>query len=217
MNVRLASRRDSPRLARLHSVCSAKQPGGFMYGLGTPFLTEYYRVLIDEGSSVVLCAVDNSGQVIGFVAGALDAKTRLAALKRNRGRLLIAALPALVRRPQLVREVYRRQTYNSVDNSGLGYVVQTGAHEEFWAWLPDHGGGAIELHLKWLAMMRLLGAGSITGEVDKVNVAIVRVHRILGARVVKEFSTPDGRQRLVIEYPAQKLGLVGRGLPRAKI
>ena len=140
-----------------------------MFQLGRRFLAEYYRVLIDEGSSIILCAVDDTGEPIGFVAGSLDARTRLTALKKNRLRLLIASLPALIRQPALVREIYARQNSGSIDETEAGYVVHSGAHEEFWAWLPDRGSGAIELHLKWLSLIRLLGAQTISGEVDKIN------------------------------------------------
>ena len=200
MHVRLANRNDADRLAHLHEQSSAKQAGGFMFRLGWPFLSQYYRVLIDAGSSIILCGVDDSGRVIGFVAGSLDGKSRVTALRRKRFRLLIACLPALARQPMLIREVYARQNSSSVDGAETGYVVQSGAHEEFWAWLPEGGVGAVELHLKWLSLMRLLGAESVSGEVDKVNDAVLRVHRMLGARVVKEFTTPDGRRRLVIRY-----------------
>jgi hypothetical protein len=200
MNVRLANRNDAWQLARLHELSSAKQPGGFMFRLGRAFLAQYYQALIDEGSSLILCAVDETDQLIGFVAGSLDARTRLTALKRHRLRLFVASLPALIRHPGLLREVIARQNSNSADESEAGYVVQSGAHEEFWAWLPDRGSGAIELHLKWLSLMRLLGAQTISGEVDKVNDVIVRAHRMLGARVIKEFTTPDGRERLLIQY-----------------
>ena len=200
MNYRLANRNDAAALAQLHKFSSARQPGGFMYRLGHRFLTQYYRILIDVGSSIILCAVDDNDCLIGFVAGSLDAKTRLTALRRNRFRLLLASLPALLRQPRLIREVYSRQTAGAADETEAGYVVHSGAHEEFWAWQPDRGSGAIELHLKWLSLMRLLGARTIRGEVDKVNDIVMRTHRILGARTVKEFTTPDGRQRLIMEY-----------------
>ncbi len=201
MKVRLANRNDAPCLAELHEQSSAKQPGGFMFRLGRKFLSKYYRFLIDDGSSLILCATDDSGRLIGFVAGALDAEGRMESLKKRRLQLFLASLPALLRHPSLIREVLARQNSESVDESGTGYVVQAGAHEEFWAWIPEHnGGGAIELHLKWLSLMRLLGAETISGEVDKVNDAIMRTHRMLGAKVVKEFVTPDGRERVLIQY-----------------
>ena len=137
MNFRLANRNDATALARLHELGSTKQPGGFMYRLGRGFLAQYYRILIDEGSSVILCAVDDTDQLIGFVAGALEAKSRLTALRRNWLRLLLASLPVLLRRPKLIREVYSRQMSSAADEAKAGYVVHSGAHEEFWAWQPD--------------------------------------------------------------------------------
>ena len=203
MNTRLGKPNDATRLALVHEVSSAKQPGGFMYQLGRPFLAEYYRTLLHDSSSVVLCTVDDQDIVIGFVAGALDARARMMALKRNRLRLLVASLPALFRHPRLIYEVYSRQQSVAPDEGERGYVLQSGAHEEFWGWLPDNTSGAIELHLKWLSVMRVLGVQTVRGEVDRVNDVIMRAHRMLGARVIKEFETPDGRQRLIIEY---KLG-----------
>lgn len=200
MIIRLGKPNDAARLAFIHEVSSAKQPGGFMFQLGRSFLVEYYRTLLHDGSSVVLCAVDEQDSILGFVAGALDAGARMRALKRNRLRLSVASLPALLRHPQLIRDVYSRQQSASPDEAERGYVVQSGAHEEFWGWLPDNTSGAIELHLKWLSVMRILGAQTIRGEVDQVNDVVLRVHRMLGAHIVKEFVTPDGRQRLIIEY-----------------
>jgi len=200
MNYRLANRNDASELARLHEFSSSMQPGGFMYRLGRRFLTQYYRILIDDGRSIILCAVNDADQLIGFVAGAMEARTRLMALRRGRFRLLLASFPILLRRPKLIHEVYLRQMSGAADEVESGYVVHSGPHEDFWAWWPDQGNGAIELHLKWLSLMRLLGASTIRGEVDKVNTIVYSVHKMLGARTLKEFTTPDGRQRIIMEY-----------------
>jgi hypothetical protein len=201
MIFRLAHRGDAYHLARLHELSSAQQPGGFMFRLGYKFLTRYYQILIDEGSTVILCAVDDSDHILGFAAGSLDANFRLLALKKHRFSLLLASLSAFVCQPSLIGEVLSRQNSMSADESSTGYVVQSGAHMEFWAWQPGHkGGGALQLFLKWLALMRLLGVLTVRGEVDKVNDAIFKAHRMLGAKVVREFTTPDGRARFLIEY-----------------
>lgn len=200
MNVRMGRPSDAAQLAVIHEVRSANQPGGFMYRLGRGFLAEYYRTLLRDSSSVVLCAVDERDNIIGFVSGALDAGARMRALRRNRLRLLLASLPELLRHPGLIQGLYSRQQAGSPDEANRGYVVQSGGHEDFWGWLLGDTSGAIDLHLKWLSVMRGLGAHTIRGEVDRVNDAVFRIHRMLGARVVKECVTPDGRQRLIIEY-----------------
>lgn len=200
MNLRFAKPSDAASLAQAHEISSSKQPGGFMHRLGRSFLKEYYRILINDGSSVILCAVDAQDNILGFVAGALDAGARGRALKRNRLRLLVASLPMLLRHPGLAKAVYSRQQSTDAIEAGRSYVLQTGAHEEFWAWLPESTNGAIELHLKWLSIMGVLGVHSVRGEVDKLNNMVMRMHRMLGARVIKEFVTPDGRERVVIEY-----------------
>jgi hypothetical protein len=201
MIFRLASRRDAHQLALLHEQSSAHQQGGFMYRLGSKFLTKYYQILIDDGFSVIVCAVDESGHILGFVAGSLDATSRLPSLRKHRFSLLLASLQAIIRQPSLIKELLLRQNSGSADQSQAGYVVQSGTHLDFWAWqVGNKGGGAFPLLLKWLSIARLLGAIKVVGEVDKVNASILKAHKILGAKIVKEFTTPDGRQRFLIEY-----------------
>ena len=201
MKFRLAFPGDAYKLAKLHRLSSIEQPGGFMFRLGINFLTKYYKILIDDCDSVIICATDDSGEILGFVAGSLNAGARFLALKKHKFGLLIASLPEFICNPCLINEVLSRQNSGSVDESSVGYVVQTGPHMEFWAWRPDRkGGGSLQLFLKWLALMRLLGVHAVTGEVDKVNASILKAHRVLGAKIVKEFTTPDGRERFLIQY-----------------
>jgi hypothetical protein len=37
-------------------------------------------------------------------------------------------------------------------------------------------------------------------EVDRLNRKAEVIHRLLGAKVVREFNTPDGRSRIIMEY-----------------
>ena len=200
MHYRLAIQEDAKRLAFLHRLGSEKQPGGFMYQLGLPWLEEYYHILLAQKYTVILCAEDNDKRMIGFASGSLDAAEGIVALKRNRARLLWAALPALVRNPRLVQDIRSRQNSASVDANGQGYVIQAGAHEDYWAWENLRQPGAIELHLKWLSLVRLLGAKSVKGEVDVVNSMVLKTHKRLGAKVIREFVTPNGNERVIIEY-----------------
>lgn len=201
--VRFASLQDAGILAETHWQSTGHQPGSFMGRLGKRFLHEYWRLILHEKHSVILCAEDVDGQFLGFVSGTTDSEERQQTLRRNKLRLGVAALPALLKNPRLLRDILMRQRSQSALSGDGGFVVQTGAREDYWAWLPK-AKGALELHLKWMSVMRLLGVDSVKGEVDKVNDVVLKTHRILGARVIKEFVTPDGKTRLIIEYKLQK-------------
>jgi len=62
-NLRPAIERDTKRLAYLHYEAAKIQPGAFLHKLGMRFLNEYYRLLIEEGDELILCAVDEADQI----------------------------------------------------------------------------------------------------------------------------------------------------------
>ncbi len=198
MQLRLANLADAPELARLHLQSGAQQPGAFMFKLGRMFLAEYYRTVLRTQGTVILCA-EEDGRLVGFVSGTLRGEERVPGLRKRRFRLAVAALPSILCCPSLFWQARAREQSGSAD-SGPGFIVQSGAHEEYWAWSGGGTTGALDLHLKWLSLMKTLGAQKVTGEFDRVNKAIEQVHRILGARFVKEITTPDGRQRVIMEY-----------------
>jgi len=203
MRIRLAKVKDAAALARVHHACSPELPESFMARLGPQFLRQYYRVLLQEKNSVVICAENSNQDVVGFISGSLDATEHMPELKRHRVSLVLGALPALLRHPSLLKGMLDRQNSKSADVADDSFVVLTGARWEFWACLPEAraGGKALELFRSWLTMMRGFGIGTIRFEVDDDNPKIVRLHRTLGARVLRKYTTPDGRSRLLMAYP----------------
>jgi hypothetical protein len=185
-------------LARIHMESGKLQPGCFMTKLGKPFLREYYRTIILAKSTLILCA-EQDGRLVGFVSGTMRAEERMLGLRSRRFRLALAALPSVVRHPGLLREAYARQNSGSVE-TGPGYIVQSGPREEYWAWCGPRSSGSVDMHTRWLAIMKTLGARTVKGEFDRVNATVEKVHSLLGGRFVKEFSTPDGRRRVIVEY-----------------
>jgi hypothetical protein len=202
MKTRLASLCDARQLARIHRISSLGQPGGFMFKLGRSFLAQYYRILLREKNSVVLCAEGNQGEILGLVSGTLDAREHAAALRRRWLWLMMGALPAVIRSPGLVLELHSRQRSLAAVSDGQGYIVQEGARLEYWAWLHNHKPtmGAVPLLQKWLAIMNLMGANSIKHEVDEINQKSIQIHSLLGSQIKGEFMTKDGRKRLIMEY-----------------
>jgi hypothetical protein len=50
--------------------------------------------------------------------------------------------------------------------------------------------------------MRLLGAREISFEVDLADAGVFKAHLRLGAVIRREITTPEGKQRMFMEYPA---------------
>jgi hypothetical protein len=174
----------------------------FMLKLGTPFLTAYLRVVLNEAAHVGLCAVDDAGRIVGVELGTLDAGAELRALRRNWYRLASGAVSGLIRRPSLVPGLWRRFRDTSDHRKARRYVVSSGARSGYWAMLPSlrHGAAALELHQRFLRMMKLLGASVVAFDVAAHNSGVIDLHRRLGARITEELSLPDGRRRVRMAY-----------------
>lgn len=198
---RLAKKKDIEQLAKLHWDASITQPSSFMFKLGVCFLKKYYKFIIEENNSLILCAVDNNERILGFVSGSLDNSERIKTLHSKKIALLFSAIPQILRNPFLIKEIASRFYSGSADRND-GYIVHDGPHEDFWAWQTNDkpGNEAILLHLTWLKILKCLGIDHVRGEVDLDNKIILRIHKFLGAKIVKEYNTPDARRRVIFEY-----------------
>jgi hypothetical protein len=205
MQFRLGKPRDAKNLAQLHCESSTPASAGFMSRLGRTFLTRYYRVLLDDETSVVLCAVDgDGGEIIGFVSGTLDAAKSSGTLRAHRLSLMLSAFPALIRKPSLFVGLHSRQkSLASPDAPDQQYVSAHGARCSYWVVrrMEQSGIVAIALLRQWLSIMRSLGAGGIVLEVDEDNADVAKAHQILGARESRRYTTPDGKTRRELYYP----------------
>jgi hypothetical protein len=108
IKIRHANYNDLKQLMDLHYRCSIVQPAGFMFKLGRRFILEYYRILLKEKTSLLLCADAGMDGIVGLISANLDAKESLKWLKSGSYRLFLAALPALARKPVLIKEIYSR-------------------------------------------------------------------------------------------------------------
>ncbi|KAA1425344.1 GNAT family N-acetyltransferase [Mumia zhuanghuii] len=95
-------------LSAIVSVHRGAFPDFFLTSLGSGFLRTFYRGLVDVDSGVLLVAVGGGGRILGFVGGSEDRRAFYHTLIRRRGwRFAIAALPAVVRHPSMLRRVVR--------------------------------------------------------------------------------------------------------------
>jgi hypothetical protein len=201
MKFRIAKASDAVRIARAYRMCYESTPTAFLPTLGQRFLQEYHRILLSEPASVALVAEDDSRNVVGFVCGTLDASHHLSSLKKAKWRLAMSALPAIMRKPKLIRAMRERMRAPSASDGG-GFVVSKGCRLESWGWIESSraGGQSVQLLKAWLDTSRALGAGEIWLEVDQENIG--KIHRMMGARLYRDVVTPDGRHRRIMRYAA---------------
>ncbi len=202
ITLRLAGPGDAVPLADLHFVCSAAQPGGFMHQLGRGWFVKYYEIILSDPTSVVLCAESGTDGLVGLASATLDSKKQLEAIRKGRLKLMLAIIPALVRKPGLIRALSLRNRSLSSRVLGEGFLVGSGARIAYWGWHPDHptNGNSTRLLREMIRLMAHRGAATLQLEVDRNNKKVEVVHRLLGARIVGEFKTRDGRDRLVMQY-----------------
>lgn len=191
----LASIRDVKSLAHLHVKSSKKQPDAFLHKLGPRFLEVYYQSLLADGSSVILCAKDTNGRILGFCSGSIDIEDRIITLRQNRIKLALTLIIRFLHSPSLISKVLVRNKQKF-----FNHLPSDGAHVDYWCWDNSGNSGAIILFRKWLSLMTFFGCKRIYGEVDNMNKEVYALHKILGAKFKSKFTTPDGQSRSLIVY-----------------
>lgn len=198
---RLGKPGDEDQLASIHYQCVPAAADSFVTKLGPSFLRRYYRVLLAEPASLVLCALEGD-RIVGFVCGSLEARAHTEELDRKKFYLFLPLLPRLLMRPSAFREMLRRRRAFSSNGSDNGYIVSSGPRMELWACMPSarSGGRALNLLQSWLAVAANLGARRIRFEVNQTEAEVSKLHKLMGAHPVKTLSTPDGKERTIFEY-----------------
>jgi len=173
-----------------------------MYQLGETFFRQYYRTFLRERWALIVCAVNEQDEIIGFNSGTLKAEEHISAMKKGAFWLGLAALPAVFRKPRLFFGGLIR--FKSLFKSGpeCDFGIREGPRGDYWAWDPanNNPGGALEVHEKFRQVMRTLGAICLRSEVDAANSIALRSQLLLGGRITHRIRTPDGRERCILEF-----------------
>ena len=201
MIFRFAKLSDVKSLAKLHLECGRHQPGGFMFKLGLSFLKIYYSLLINEESSIILIAIDQDGNLLGFCSGTMAAEEHLNNLKKNRFKIGISILPAIVKSPKMLANIIDREKFIFMKEGSIQFGVVKGPRIEYWAWRHNEKSNmSIPLLKTWLKVVFDLGITSIKAEVDIDRKNLLTIHKFLGAKVQEHLNLKDGRKRVIIEY-----------------
>lgn len=204
---RLAKPCDAAKLADCHWHVRDRYTRGIFLMLGKSFLKTYYKIILNDPWEIVVCAENEDGKIVGFSSSTQDAEKQNEALKKNKSRLALSAMWAIICKPSLFKEVWMR--YRSLNSDGgPHYMKKTGCRGDYWCWLKDEGDNlkSFEMENAKNKMLYLLGEKEIWGEIDKVNEGVVRYQKKVNkAEFFDEFTLPDGRVRLTYKIDLTRL------------
>lgn len=200
MKYRFAKPQDARRIAEIQSKIKEVNSLGIFCHMGLRFLTEYYKLIIEDPDSVFICAVDDNNKIVGYNFMVLDAEKQNENIKKHKYKLALAALSSVIAKPRLLPELIKR--YRSVENNDSKYLHNSGAHGGYWGWDPAYpdSEASFKLHELTLFFMKHLGVKTLFFEVDNDNKKILKFHKINGAKIEKEIILNDGRTRSFMFY-----------------
>lgn len=205
MRIRVAKPSDSKAIASIHFASRDKLARGFFSQVSKLFLVHYYKVVLDDPNSVVVCAEDKDGTICGFASATLDAERQFANMRKHKVRLGLALLPTIMTKPRIILDAMSR--YASTQGKGeQKYVAVSGVRGEYWVWDPRNKSTiwAGVLNNTHLYLLKVLGVKSLRFEVDADNSGVVRFSERNGAELLDRVVLSDGRERLIMSYDLVK-------------
>jgi hypothetical protein len=196
---RLAKESDCKAIVDLHFQIRHTYDIGIFAKLGRKFLCAYYKIVLKDINSIIICAESQNGCLQGFCSASLDNHAYLKNLKRHRFKLALSALSSLILNPSLIHELFIR--YRVIKgNSDLRIISTKGARSEFWVWRSTNKDSlsSIEMYFTLFNVMKSLGVKELFGEVDVLNKSILKFQLANGGEIVDRITLTDGRERVVI-------------------
>jgi len=205
MKYRIAKLSDYKSIVSLHYSIRETYSVGLFSKLGKHFLTRYYKIILNDPNSVIVCAEDDKGILQGFCSSTIDVKGQMDNIRRHNVSLGLAAFTSVIRQPSLLNDLWDR--YKVVKNDSPTKIVSTkGARSEYWVWLatnPDSA-SSVGMYFAQLNILKSLGVKEFFGEVDKVNKKILKFQLRNGGEIIDEITLPDGRERVILKVDLYK-------------
>ena len=105
MKYRIAKQIDSRAIVNLHYAIRKTYSVGLFSKLGKHFLRKYYKILLNDPNSVIVCAEDDKGIIQGFCSATLDVKAQMDNLRRHKVSLGLTALSSVLLQPSLLKDL----------------------------------------------------------------------------------------------------------------
>jgi hypothetical protein len=201
MKFRLAKISDLKAIVNIHYGIRDTYDVGIFAQIGKSFLSRYYKIIMNEKNSIILCAYDEDGMIHGFCSATLDVEAQFEFLMRHKISLALSAIGSILRKPSLIKPLLER--YNSLrKNQESKFINLKGSRSEYWAWAASSKDtfSSLEMHERLLGLLNILGVVDLFFEVDVENKRVFRFHKYNGAEVVETLTLPDGRVRALMKY-----------------
>ena len=200
MRYRIVKLRDLDIVVKLHYAVRENYPVGIFSSLDSFFLKQYYRVLIKDINSIIICSEDDNGRVVGFCSATLDVEKQFYNLKKKRFLLGISAIPSIIKNPSILGKLIKR--YESINNKGKQFISKEGARLEYWVWSKKNTDSVSSLimHEVLLKTISSLEVKKINFEVDSINKNVFKFHKLNGAIELDRIILEDNRERVLMQY-----------------
>lgn len=123
MIYRAAKISDNTSLAKIHMEAFKNF---FLTSLGYNFLCNYYYSCLAEESSILICAVDENENVVGFATGTMNSSGyHRALLLNNKFRFIISAIKIFISNPIAIKRLYNNfsKTNHSFDDGNYAELL----------------------------------------------------------------------------------------------
>lgn len=200
MKYRIAKPVDYKSIVELHYAIRETYSVGIFAQLGKPFLKQYYKIILNDPNSVVVCAEDSNGDLQGFCSATLDVEAQMANIRQHKISLGLAAITSIIRKPFLIQDLIDR--YKVIKNNSNTKIISTkGARSEYWVWKATNQDSvsSIEMYFASFNILKSLGVKELFGEVDKVNKKILKFQQANGGEIIDQIVLPDGRERVILK------------------
>tara|TARA_B100001059_G_scaffold13776_1_gene11144 strand:+ start:25404 stop:26051 length:648 start_codon:yes stop_codon:yes gene_type:complete len=200
MIFRLAKICDLDKIASLQYKVRHLYTNGIFSSLDLFFLRNYYKTIINDPNSILVCGEDSTDGVVGFCCANLDVEKYNLNLKKNKFRLAFAALPSILKKPTiLLKLISRFKTLNPKKNI---YITPKGARLEYWVWSKKNKDDQSSIYMleSTLNIIKILGYNKVSFEVDLDNKKVLKFHKLNGALELNRVLIDDKTERVFMQY-----------------
>ena len=200
MIFRLAKICDLDRITKLHFSVRHVYTYGIFSSLDLFFLKSYYRIIINDPNSIIVCGEDPMEGIVGFCSANLNVEQYNLNLKKNKLKLAFSAFPSIFKKPMVLFKLLSR--FKSLSSNSHSFITSEGVRLEYWVWSKKNKDdkSSLLMHESMLNIIMALGYNKASFEVDLHNKKVFKFHKLNGALELDRVILDDKRERVFMQY-----------------